>query len=205
MYFVADGHHRVALAHQLGMDYVDAEITAIETSHQLTHDTDVPQLIHTEQHRHFKERTQLLVHHPEARIELSRPTGYRQLLDLVEAHAYQLSHRVGALVVIKDATAHWYETDYLPAVRAVHDAGLPDAYRQQTKADLYLWVQTSRRELQITNRHATWADAVLAARREGLPRRELQALTQERRRPLARTSGWAATDSRVPALSPTGR
>jgi ParB/Sulfiredoxin domain len=24
LYFVADGHHRVALAHQLGMEYVDA-------------------------------------------------------------------------------------------------------------------------------------------------------------------------------------
>ena len=36
LYFVVDGHHRVALARQLGMEYVDADVTAIETSHQLT-------------------------------------------------------------------------------------------------------------------------------------------------------------------------
>jgi hypothetical protein len=76
MYFVADGHHRVALAHQVGMDYIDAEVTAIDTSHQLTPDADLPQLIQTEQHRHFKERTRLLVRHPEAKIELSRPSSY---------------------------------------------------------------------------------------------------------------------------------
>jgi hypothetical protein len=191
-YFVADGHHRVALAQQLGMEYVDAEVTAIETSHQLTPDADVRQLIHTEQHRHFKERTRLLVRHPEAKIELSRPTGYRQLLETVEAHAYQLSHRVGALVVIEDATAHWYETEYLPATMAVHAAGLPDHYPQQTKTDLYLWVQNKRRELQTTHRAATWADAALAARREGLPRREQRALTRERRSPLRRTGGWTS-------------
>ena len=62
---------------------------------------------------------------------------------MVEAHAYQLSHRVGDLVVIEDATAHWYETDYLPAVRAVHDAGLPDAHRHQTKGDIYCGCSTS--------------------------------------------------------------
>jgi hypothetical protein len=120
---------------------------------------------------------------------------------MVEAHAYQLSHRVGELVVIEDATAHWYETDFQPAIHAAHDAGLPDAYRQQTKADIYLWVHTKRRELQTTNRHATWDDAVLAARQEGLPRREQQALTRERRHPLARTGGWTSPHSPVRASS----
>jgi hypothetical protein len=201
MYFVADGHHRVALAHQVGMEYIDAEVTAISTSHELTPDADLPQLIHTEQHRHFKQATGLLVRHPEAKIELSRPTGYRQLLDLVEAHAYQLSHRVGALVVIEDATAHWYETSYLPAVRAVHDARLPDAYRQQTKADIYLWVHNKRRQLETNHRDAAWADAALAARQEGMPRRELQALTRERRRPLARHGDRAAARSPARAAS----
>ena len=95
MYFVVDGHHRVALAHELGMEYIDAEVTALTTSHALTPDVDVRQLIHTEQHRIFKERSGLLVRHPEAKILFSRPTGYGQILDLVEAHAYQMSVRAG--------------------------------------------------------------------------------------------------------------
>src|SRR5215213_10515038 len=94
MYFVVDGHHRVALAHELQMEYLDADVTALTTSHALTSDVDVRQLIHTEQHRIFKERSGLLVRHPEAKILFSRPTGYGQILDLVEAHAYQMSVRV---------------------------------------------------------------------------------------------------------------
>jgi hypothetical protein len=184
MYFVVDGHHRVALAHELGMDYIDAEVTALNTSHALTPDVDVRQLIHTEQHRIFKERSRLLVRHPEAKILFSRPTGYGQILDLVEAHAYQMSVRAGELVPLEEATADWYETEYLPAIAAVHEAALPQAYQHTTKGDIYLWVQAKRRELRTTNRTATWADAALAARREGLSRREQRALKRERRRPL---------------------
>ena len=128
MYFVVDGHHRVALAQQLEMEYVDAEITAIRISHALAPDVDVRQLIHTEQHRIFKERSRLLVGHPEAKIEFSRPTGYGQLLDLVQAHAYEMSLREEKLVPLEDATADWYEAEYLPAIAAVQEAeprGLP--------------------------------------------------------------------------------
>ena len=170
MYFVVDGHHRVALAHELGMEYIDAEVTALTTSHALTPDVDVRQLIHTEQHRIFKERSGLLVRHPEAKILFSRPTGYGQILDLVEAHAYQMSVRAGELVPLEEATADWYETEYLPAIAAVHEAELPQAYEHTTKGDIYLWVQAKRRELRTTNRTATWADAALAARREGVSR-----------------------------------
>jgi ParB-like nuclease domain len=187
MYFVVDGHHRVALAHRLGMEYVDAEVTAIRTSHALTPDVDVRQLIHTEQHRVFKERSRLLVRHPEAEIEFSRPTGYVQLLDLVQAHGYEMSVRKGELVPLEEATADWYETEYLPALAAVQEAELPEAYRHKTKGDIFLWVQGKRRELLTTNRNATWADAALAARREGVPRREQRALMRERRRPLPST------------------
>ena len=105
MYFVVDGHHRVALAHRLEMEYVDAEITAIRISHALTPDVDVRQLIHTEQHRNFKERSRILVRHPEAKIEFSRPTGFGQLLDLVQAHAYEMSVRAEKLVSLEEATA----------------------------------------------------------------------------------------------------
>jgi ParB-like nuclease domain len=176
MYFVVDGHHRVALAHELGMVYVDAEVTTIRTSQALTPDVDLRQLIHSEQHRIFKERSGLKVRHPEAKLVLSRPTSYAQLLDLVQAHAYEMSLRAGELVPLVDATADWYETEYLPACAAVHEAELPEAYRHKTKADLYLWVQGKRRELRTTNRNATWADAALAARQAGVPRRQQPAL-----------------------------
>ena len=87
------------------------------------------QLIHTEQHRIFKERSRLLVRHPEAKILFSRPSGYGQILDLVEAHAYQMSVRADDLVPLEEATADWYDTEYRPAIAAIHEAKLPQAYQ----------------------------------------------------------------------------
>jgi hypothetical protein len=186
MYFVVDGHHRVALAHQLQMDYIEADVTSITTSYALTPDVDVRQLIHTEQHRMFKERSRLLVRHPEAKILFSRPSGYGQILDLVEAHAYQMSVRAGQLVPLEEATADWYETDYRPATAAIHQAKLPKVYRHATKADIYLWVEAKRRELRTTDRTTTWTDAAMAAGRDGVHRREQRTFKRERRRPLHR-------------------
>src|SRR3954465_472666 len=48
-YFVADGHHRVALARERGADYIDAELIRLETNFEIGPDTDVCRLIHTEQ------------------------------------------------------------------------------------------------------------------------------------------------------------
>lgn len=184
LYFVIDGHHRVSLARELQMDYVDAEVTAVSLSHRLRPDVDVRQLIHTEQHRIFKERTGLLKRHPEAKIEFSRPIGYGLLLDLIRAHAYELSELRGALVPMEEATSDWYEGEYLPSLEAVRAAELPEAYEHKTQGDIYLWVQDKRRGLRTTNPNATWAEAAIAARREGVPRAEQRALKAERRSPL---------------------
>ena len=201
MYFVVDGHHRVALAHELQMEYLDAEVTALTTSHALTSDVDVRQLIHTEQHRIFMERSGLLVRHPEAKILFSRPSGYGQVLDLVEAHAYEMSIRSGELVPSEEATADWYETEYLAASAAVHEAELPKVYEHTTKGDIYLWVHAKRRELRTSNRTATWAQAALAARREGISRREQRALKRERRRLLPRRHQQSSVGWGTPAGS----
>jgi hypothetical protein len=184
LYFVNDGHHRVALAHELAMEYVDAEITRIEVSHRLGPDVDVRQLIHTEQHRFFKEQTGILRRHPEAKIEFSRPTGYSQLLDIIQSYAYEVSVRRGSLVSAEETTAEWYENEYLPALDAVRQAELPEAYAHKTPGDIYLWVHGKRRELRMASAQATWADAAIAARREGVSRAEQQALMRERRSPL---------------------
>jgi hypothetical protein len=184
VYFVVDGHHRVAVARETGAEYIDAQVTSVRTSHRLTTDVDVLQLIHTEQHRIFKERTQLLVGHPEAKIEFSRPTWYGELLEIVTAHAYRLSNERGSLVPMAEATADWYETEYLPALDAVRQAELPDYYQHKTDGDLFLWVHGKLRQLRTTNRDATWADAALSARQEGVPRGEQRELQRERRQPL---------------------
>jgi len=192
LYFVIDGHHRVALARESRMEYMDAEVTAISTSHQLHPDVDIPQLIHTEQHRIFMERTGLAAATAnDASIEVHRPTGYADLLEIVGSHAYQLSVTRGAVVPINQAAADWYATEFLPAIEAVRAVGLVGRYAHKSNGDLYLWVNSKLRELRTTNRDATWADAAEVARRERVPLSTQRALKQQRRSLLPAAEGSA--------------
>ena len=50
-YFVSDGHHRVALAHQRGQEFIEAEVVQLATNYRLSPDVDIPQLEHTELRR----------------------------------------------------------------------------------------------------------------------------------------------------------
>ena len=133
LYFVVDGHHRVALARQQGAPLMDAEVTQIETSHRLHPDVDILELIHTEQHRRFKDRTGLHDVAPDAVVEFSRPLGYGELLQVIEAHAYGLSQQRGSLVHMAEATRDWYDTSWLPALEAIESSGLRTGIRLQDR------------------------------------------------------------------------
>lgn len=190
LYFVIDGHHRVALARESRMEFMDAEVTAIRTSHQLNPDVDIPQLIHTEQDRIFMERSGLDRADMTESIEVQRPTGYADLIEIVESHAYQLSVSRGTVVPIDQAAADWYTTEFRPAIEAIRAVGLVGRYAHKTNGDLYLWVNSKLRELRTTNRDATWADAAEVARRERVPLSTQRALKRQRRTllPPAETS-----------------
>ena len=195
LYFVIDGHHRVALARESHMEFIDAEVTAIRTSHQLHPDVDIPQLIHTEQHRIFMERSGLDPTDMTESIEVHRPTGYADLLEIVEANAYKLSVSRGTVVPIAEAAADWYATEFRPAIAAIRAVGLVGRYAHKTNGDLYLWVNAKLRELRTTDRDATWTDAAEVARREGVPLGAQRALKRQRRSLLPPADTPTATTS----------
>jgi len=200
LYFVIDGHHRVALARESRMEFIDAEVTAISTSHRLPPDVDIPQLIHTEQHRIFMERSGLDATDMTESIEVHRPTGYADLLEIVESHAYQLSVTRGTVVPIAQAATDWYTAEFRPAIEAIRAVGLVGRYAHKSNGDLYLWVNSKLRELRTTDRDATWADAAEVARRERVPLSTQRALKRQRRSLLptaeASTADGAAPDTR---------
>ncbi len=184
VHFVIDGHHRVALSRELGSEYIDAEVISIQTSEQLHPGVDFLELVHTEQHRIFQERTGLLVHNPDARILVSRPIGYAELLQAVEAHAYELSTRRGELVPMPDATADWYDTSWRPAIEAINASGLARRFDFKTEGDLYLWAHRRLREMRAVNPGATWTDVTAALMREPVTRAHRKETLRERRTPL---------------------
>ena len=188
LYFVSDGHHRVALAREDRAEYIDAEVTGLRLSHELHAGVDLLELVHTEQNRQFMDQTGLAVHHPEAQIVFSRPIGYWELKDLIEARAYELSAKRGEFVAMPEATADWYSTCWLAAQDAIDATGLRQRYDFKTPGDLYLWVHYKLRELRTIDRNADWLEAAAARASEPVTREHKKIASRERRTPLPRTA-----------------
>jgi hypothetical protein len=185
-YFVSDGHKRVAAARQMGMASIDAEVIRLETGYEFPPDVDIRQLIHTEQHRLFMEQTGLELVRPDARIEFTRPQGYRELLEIVKAYGFDLVQQAGSRLEPHDVAERWYDDVYLPAVAALHGEELPANYAYKTEADLFLWIYGKRRDLLVEDASVDFAAAARRARGTRVSRRFKRQLLREKRTPLRR-------------------
>jgi hypothetical protein len=135
-YFVIDGHHRVAIARQRGMDTIDAEVTELRARWHLPADADIVQLIHADQEWTFMHESGLAAAPPQARIRFSRPSGYVELLENVQIHGYHLMLSAGRALPPSEIAADWYDRVYRPAVGAIRREGLDAAFPEQTEPDL---------------------------------------------------------------------
>ena len=185
-YFVADGHHRVALAMQRGADYIDAEVTRLETNFEIGPDTDVCRLIHTEQQLTLLRESGLSDARPDAVIEFSRPGGYPELLELIKAHGYDLARRRGELPTPEEVAADWYDHVYLPGVAAARREDLAEVYTYTTDADLFLWVYQRRRALRVDCPETDFADAAREAAEVRISARDRRRFLREKSSPLPR-------------------
>jgi ParB-like nuclease family protein len=146
-YFVLDGHHRVAIARQLKMETIDAEVTELTARWHLPADADVVELIHAEHERLFMEESGLGAAHPRVSMRFSLPIGYLQLLDTVQIHGYHLMRTAGQVVAPAEIADDWYSRVYLRTLDVIHAEGLDAACPQGTDGDHFLWVYETRREL----------------------------------------------------------
>jgi uncharacterized ParB-like nuclease family protein len=183
-YFVVDGHHRVALSRELGQAFIDADVVRLATEYELDPDVDVLTLVHTQQHQRFMEESGLAAARPNARFEFLRPDAYVALLGVVHAFAYRRSVAARRLLDPSETAAEWYDSEYQPAIEAIHKAGLHARYTYKTDADLFLWVEGRRRSLEPLNSGATWQDAAEAAAGEWHGPLTRRRLTSQKRTPL---------------------
>ena len=187
-YFVEDGHHRVALARERHMEFIDAEVTQLRTEYELAPDVDVCRLVHTDAQRVLYEESGLALARPDAVIEFTLLDGYTQLRDIIKAFGYELARESGTLPPPEEVAARWYDTVYLPGVAACHAAGLPELYRSwhSTDADLFLWIYQLRRDLRAHDPKLDFEAAAQHARTVNLGRARKRHHLREGRRPLPR-------------------
>jgi hypothetical protein len=174
-YFVVDGHHRVAIARQRGMDMIDAEVTLLRSRFAIPPEADIGLIILAEQERLFLEESGLDRARPEARIEFSRADGYPELLELVKVHGYHVMLDRRSVAAPEEMAADWYDRVYLPTVEAIREERLSEAFPRATEADLFLWLHQRRRGLFPERGSMPVEDAVREIREEKLSRPAVKA------------------------------
>jgi hypothetical protein len=185
-YFIEDGHHRVALARERRADFIDAEVTRLQTNYEIGPDVDVSRLVHTEQQRVLLEESGLGRARPDAVIEFTLLDGYTQLREIIKAHGYDFARRRGELPTAEEVAADWYDSVYRPGVDAVRRASLPELYAswRSTDADLFLWIYQLRRDLRGHDATIDFDAAAQHARTLNLGRRRKRAHLRDGSRPL---------------------
>ncbi|WP_033440121.1 hypothetical protein [Saccharothrix sp. NRRL B-16314] len=148
LHFVHDGHHRVSVAHALGLDVIDAYVTEVVTripAHGIRHRGD---LIVKDYRRLFLERVPL-GGEARAAVVLSDPWEYAELGENVEAWGFRLMQDEGAFLDRAAVAKRWYEEEYVPVVAMLRQAELVG---DRTETEAYMWVAAERYRLIRTHR-----------------------------------------------------
>lgn len=139
-YFVVDGNHRVSVAKEQGVEYIDAEVRECAVKVPLAPDIRPEDLTILGEHVEFLDRTGLDRLRPEARIELTILGGYDRLLEHIAVHRYFMGLDYRRDIAEEEAVTHWYGDVYCPIVNVIRASGALADFPDRTEGDLYLWV-----------------------------------------------------------------
>jgi hypothetical protein len=156
LHFVIDGHHRVSVAHALGLRTIDAYVTEIRTRISPEGIRARGDLLVKDYRRIFLERVPL-TGDARAGVSVTDPWDYAELGEAVEAWGFRLMQGEGVFLDRPTVAARWYDEEFRPVVEMLWQAGLIDT---QTEAEAYLWVTGERYRLIREHR---WDDDVIQA------------------------------------------
>src|SRR5919199_3298906 len=151
-YFVRDGNHRASVAHQLGVEMIDAEVIELRSRVPVDSTLTARDLLHKIEQRHLLERLPIDRVLPEIRVEFSDVADYRRLATLIEAHGFRLSQLWKRYVSPEETLRDWHEYSYLPIAEMIREERILDAFPDRTELDLYLWIIYHRERLALEAR-----------------------------------------------------
>jgi hypothetical protein len=154
LHFVRDGHHRVSVAHALGLRSIDAYVTEVTTKIDATGISRRGDLITKDLRRVFLDRVPL----PGpalATILVTTAWSYAELSEEVEAWGFRLMQQEGRFLDRETVARRWYSEEYRPVVRMLAQA---DLIGERTEAEAYLHLAGQRYRLMRTHR---WDDEVI--------------------------------------------
>ena len=141
IYFVRDGHHRVAVHRALGLPEIEADVRLVRT---LVEPDDVhaqSDLAARELRKLFLQRVPVPRRAYHALI-LSDPEQYPWFAEMVEAWAARLMFAERICLDRREAAGRWYTEEFAPVVKLIEDGDLLG--KDETEVDAYMRVAGER-------------------------------------------------------------
>jgi hypothetical protein len=191
VYFVKDGNHRVSVARERGVEFIDAEVYEGHIRVPLYASMAPTELLLQVEYAEFLRNTDLDRLRPDHDIRPTSLGRYDEIWDQILLHREWLSEHCGRDASPAEAVADWYDNMYLPIVRVVREQGVARRFPDRSEADMYLWVMAHRDELEHRYGHEvdpaeSATDYARAVKREARLSRRLSRATRGARRRVAR-------------------
>jgi hypothetical protein len=141
MYFVRDGHHRVAVHRALDLSAIEADVRLVRT---LVEPDDVEShsdLAARELRKLFVQRVPLSRSARQA-VRLTRAEQYPFLAEMVEAWSARLMFHEGEVLNRIRAAQRWFAEEFVPVAKLIDDGDLRK--KDETPADAYMWAAGER-------------------------------------------------------------
>lgn len=149
IYFVKDGNHRVSVARERGVEFIDAEVIEGHIRVPLTPSMSTPELLLQAEYADFLRKTDLDRLQPDHDIRPTALGRYDVIWEHIQGHQEWLSAIWHRPATVHEAVNDWYTYIYMPIVQVVRDRGVLDEFPNLTEADIYLWVMRHRHNLGV--------------------------------------------------------
>lgn len=148
VYWVKDGNHRVSVARERGVEFIDAEVIESHIRVPLYETMSPFELLLQVEYAEFLRLTDLDRLRPDHDIRPTALGRYEEMWNDIQLHQEALSERYGRPVSVQEAVTSWYDEIYLPIARVVRERKLLDRFPDLSEADIYLWVMENREALE---------------------------------------------------------
>jgi hypothetical protein len=148
VYFVKDGNHRVSVARERGVEFIDAEVFEGHIRVPLYASMSPEELLLQVEYAEFLRNTDLDRLRPDHDIRPTALGRYDEIWDQILLHREWLTEHRGQEASIQEAVASWYDDIYLPIVRVLRQQGIVRRFADRSEADIYLWVTRHQDELE---------------------------------------------------------
>jgi hypothetical protein len=155
VHFVIDGHHRVAVARELGWSTINAHVIEVLTAVGAGRDLRLEDLPTKGHERVFAERVPLPPR-MRSRVELHQGEDFGTLAEMVEAWGFRYMQQRGVMMDRRETAECWFTEEYEPAVQLLRRVGL---LSHDTDAAGYLRLSCERYRLL---RSHSWDDEAIA-------------------------------------------